>query len=112
MIKKLILISSMVFATSIWADQDDICYVQSNYGLGEIDQAKTPKLIKKECDKNDIFRVEHLSETGLSIAIYQWCRFDREIHTIKQETGLYVGKYKLLCVLHDTEPRETKVILY
>ena len=102
----------MVFATSIWADQDDICFVQSNYGLGEIDLVKAPKTIKKECDKNDIFRVEHLSEGGLNTAIQQWCRFDREIHTIKQETGLYVGQYKLLCVLYDTEPRETKVLLF
>ena len=112
MIKKLILISSMVFAASIWADQDDICYVQSNYGLGEIDQAKTPKLIKEKCDKNDIFRVEYLWEGGLHTAIQQWCRFDREIHTIKLEEKFYEGKYKLLCVLHDTEPRETKVALY
>ena len=101
--KKLILISSIFMASSIWADMDKICYFEAFNDLN-VSQTDT---IRNVCDRDNILRVEGLDWEGAPRTISRFCRFDREITTTHFNRKSSVNpNIELVCVLYSKNARQ------
>ena len=107
--KKLILITGILLATSLWANpMDDTCTVAVDSNKGFIEQSDVDK-IKNKCERNNILEINNLLPFFVTGAISDYCRFDREIFT--QEGVVRIGPnpkevIDLTCVLYSNVARK------
>ena len=92
--KKLLLITFLFLITpDAKADMDSICLT---------DAREAKEYIYKNCERNNILRIERILERNLFSAIMFWCRHDREINYREIKN---TSTYDLVCVLYDNKHR-------
>lgn len=97
--KKLLLITGILLSTSLWADMDKLCQVDSPNMDAE-------RYITEMCEPNDILEAL-IDVRNISYWTSRWCRFDREI-VIGEAFGEVGGmrSVELVCVLYDVTRRK------
>ena len=92
--KKLLLITFLFLITpDAKADMDYIC---------SPDVMEVKEYIYKNCERNNILRIERILERNLFSTIMFWCRHDREINYREIKN---TSTYDLVCVLYDNKHR-------
>ena len=105
MIKKIILITGLTISTSLWASpMDKECWVKATNN--EVMPFSIWQKIEDQCERNNIFKVDNLTNRGLHGVISKWCRFDREINYYKDEEVKQRNNWMMSCVLYDNKPRK------
>jgi hypothetical protein len=96
MIKKLLLITSLIISGSLWADMDKVCRVEANF-IGIKEEA----FIFYNCERNNILMVVDIFASEVPKVISQFCRYDRNVH----EHMTNDSRPTLTCVLYERYPR-------
>ena len=101
--KKLLLINLLFLITPYAkADMDYICFTAYEDGKD------ISEYISKNCERNNILRMEFIKGYSVLNEIASWCRHDREINyseMFKLNTNNFNQRYILVCVLYDNKPR-------
>ena len=80
MIKKIILITGLMLSANLWADMDNICFVNANAGMNKFNSV-TWNHIRDNCERNNILVVFKIKDVAnLMQFIPRYCRYDRAIN--------------------------------
>ena len=88
------------------ANMDNICFTAYE------DSKDISEYIAKNCERNNILKMEFIEEFFVLDRIASWCRHDREINyseMIKLNTRN--KRYVLICVLYDNKPRKLTFLI-
>ena len=91
--KKLLLISGLLFSGGVFADMDYVCIS---------DMENDTYYIAERCERNNILIMTDIDMGSFNLWIARWCRHDREINYVK---GLTANSMTITCVLYDKKPR-------
>ena len=104
MIKKLLLLTSLLISGSLWASpMDTICFVDASKSRGNFNMLDMENL-EKRCERNNILEVIKVNLDTRGYLIGAYCRFDRNIY---ESVELLSGN-TLKCVLYDNKPRSRR----
>lgn len=99
--KKLLLISGLLFSGGVFADMDNLCMTEL-----DIYSSAHKSFIEKRCERNNILLMDLVYKGWITQVIAEWCRYDREINFVEVPNMKEEDRYMLTCVLYSNKPRE------
>ena len=99
MIKKILVLTSLLISGSLWASpMDNICKVTWQGAFSHY------SVIEENCERNMILQIEAIPNDLLIQHIAKCCRHDREINFYKHDDAAL--SQDLVCVLYSNRRRE------